>query len=143
MNIEKLGIAPGPWKFDVRPKSHHCVLSSPNSDIAMDLRRWGMHGAQPYFPKDGLIYPVEKFAQPIKGREHHTWIAEINHPNAKTIEAAPEMLKALISDGIDYLETLELGGYPTPSMRVKYARNSQIIFDITGKSIQQIKELIS
>lgn len=91
---------PGPWRFEVRPNQHRVTLvgGKPRYDkTVMDLNRWGMRGATPIFRQaDGLLAErIENMLIPIPGREHHEWIRIIDHPDARLIEAAPDLLAAL------------------------------------------------
>jgi hypothetical protein len=43
-----------------------------------------------------LMHPIEHWLATVPGREHHkTWFQTINHPDARLIAAAPELLNAL------------------------------------------------
>jgi hypothetical protein len=86
---------PGPWRWEInlRSKSIHLVGGKPRFDeTVIDFSRWGMSGAKPTFRLNGLLVDAEKFAQPIKGREHHaSWCQTLNHPDARLIAAAPDL----------------------------------------------------
>ncbi len=64
----------------------------------MTFERFGMQGAQPCFqvktPTGGLMTPAAKLS--VKVAEYRGEVALINHPDARLIAAAPELLKALI-----------------------------------------------
>jgi hypothetical protein len=89
---------PGPWRWEInlKSKSIHLVGGKPRFDeTVIDFSRWGMSGAKPTFRLNGLLVDAEKFAQPIKGREHHaSWCQTLNHPDARLIAAAPSLYEA-------------------------------------------------
>ena len=93
---------PGPWYWNVNLKSRCVRLESATHGLetVMDFVRWGMMGAKPRFqrvlgPQCGIMVPVEEWAIPVKGREHHaSWFQAINHPDARLIAAAPDLLHA-------------------------------------------------
>jgi len=98
---------PGPWRweFNEKHKSLHLVGGKPKFDLTIiDFERWGMHKATMRLrdtAHDGfnLMYRVHERADWIKpqsGREHHkSWHQLLTHPDAKLIEAAPDLLEAL------------------------------------------------
>jgi len=97
---------PGPWRweFNATHKSVQLCGGKPQYDkTVMDFSRWGMSGASPRFMGDdgGLcilhkIQDRKDWIKPIQGREHHaTWCATVEHPDARLIAAAPELLAAL------------------------------------------------
>jgi len=84
---------PGPWRWDVSTKHKEARLEAAHGtgDIVMDFRRWGMAWAAPRFRKDGIMYRIEHFA--VERKAHHVgWDQWVNHPDARLIAAAPDML---------------------------------------------------
>ncbi len=88
---------PGPWKWTVNPKSHEVELSRGGvGDIVMGFERWGMMSATPRFRVDGQMKRAVDVSVAEPGREHHAaWWRIIDHPDARLIEAAPDLLGAL------------------------------------------------
>lgn len=86
---------PGPWRWALHPKMKSIELMAP-AWCVMGFARWGMDGATPKFlgGKPNMLRKAVEFATPIKGREHHDWELEIDHPNARLIAAAPDLLAA-------------------------------------------------
>ena len=95
---------PGPWHWVVNPKSHDVELSHGQyGRTVMRFIRWGMDSAQPVFNVDGVLKRAVDLSVPQVGREHHAdWWRVLNHPDARLIAAAPELLAALL----DARETL-------------------------------------
>jgi hypothetical protein len=67
----------------------------------MDFTRWGMSGAQARFitpnevPGMMLLREAHAFAKVVPGREQHAnWFQGIDHPDARLIAAAPDLLEA-------------------------------------------------
>lgn len=90
---------PGPWKFEVNPATHDVKLMSGAfmRPFVMGFARYGLQGAQPMFPVNGCMVEASEIATPEPGREHHAgWHRIIDHPNARLIAAAPELLGACI-----------------------------------------------
>jgi hypothetical protein len=94
---------PGPWRWEISlcSKRLHLVGGETRFDLTvMDFVRWGMSGASMRLREDidgrNLLYRCEKWAKPVAGREHHSeWFQQIDHPDARLIESAPDLLAAL------------------------------------------------
>jgi len=97
---------PGPWRWEVNRKSKviNLVGGNPQFDkTVMDFERWGMGGASPRFALQfgdahimTRLCDNPEWIKPLSGRSHHAdWCAGVAHPDAKLIEAAPELLEAL------------------------------------------------
>jgi hypothetical protein len=97
---------PAPWRWEVNLKSRTIRLCGgvPRYDLTvMDFVRWGMGGAAPRLrglsgPRLNIMYRIEHFARVVLGREHHSdWFRFIDHPDARLMEASPELLLHLES----------------------------------------------
>jgi hypothetical protein len=140
---------PGPWRWELNLASKHlnlCGGESPYDLTVMDFTRWGMGGALPRFNVDHgngmqLMERAETLAQVVKGREHHArWFQDINHPDAKLIAAAPELLAAL--QNLVHLHMCEQGGLssgqPSPADWFKAVdQASQAITKAIGESCDE------
>ncbi|OBU86696.1 hypothetical protein MY55_07610 [Chromobacterium subtsugae] len=107
--VHKSGIhTPGPWRweFNGKSKSIQLVGGRPQFDkTVMDFERWGMSGACPRFNEkisgDELnimtrVSDRNDWIAPFEGRVHHVdWCADVVHPDARLIAAAPVLLAAL------------------------------------------------
>lgn len=91
--MSDLKATPGPWRWEVRPKSHRVELvSTHRGDSVLRPSRWGMQGAMIEFCRDGLFWPIKTFMAVIKGREHHAdWMQTIDHPDAHLIAASHDL----------------------------------------------------
>ena len=103
---------PGPWRWEVN-RAHKSVKlcgGPPERGFGrydltvMEFRRYGMTAAAPVFwhwDYDKLVgrpQRADELAVAVEGREHHaSWFADISHPDARLIAAAPDMLQ-LIKD---------------------------------------------
>lgn len=100
---------PGPWRWEFNRKFRnvHLVGGRPQFDLTvMDFVRWGMGGAVPRFrdpAHDGLQLMFRLCDRPdwlarAPGREHHAdWHLLATHPDARLMEAAPDLLRELRS----------------------------------------------
>lgn len=95
---------PGPWRWEVNRAHKSIKLCGGPSHrgygrfdlTVMDFARYGMTGAAPVFwnwdldKSVGERFRADVLAEPVAGREHHaSWFADINHPDALLIAAAP------------------------------------------------------
>lgn len=96
---------PGPWRWELNEKHKSVNLCGGNPKegfgrydlTVLGFDRWGMNGAAPRFRDERcILHRAEKFATVAPGREHHQdWFKLIDHPDARLIEAAPEMFDLL------------------------------------------------
>jgi len=91
---------PGPWRWEINVKGYQLQLcgGTPRFDkTVLNFIRWGMGSATARFRTEiNLMSPANDFAEVVQGREHHAeWFQTINHPDARLIAAAPELLEAL------------------------------------------------
>ena len=92
---------PGPWKWEINQKSHSIKLVAKQGlgPIVMDFVRWGMQMASPRFlVREGnhsVLVRADELGEVEIGREHHAkWYKVLNHPDARLIAAAPDLLEA-------------------------------------------------
>jgi len=84
---------PGPWAWcgygSVR--NLYLMAHAPMRPVVMDFTRWGMTGAAPRFNVDGIMHRADELLDTIG---HSKTIVGINHPDARLIAAAPDLLAA-------------------------------------------------
>ena len=97
---------PGPWRWEINlnGKSLHLVGGRPQFDLTlMDFERWGMGGATVRFrdlAHDGMnlmhkLHERPDWIHSFEGRKHHAhWCADVIHPDARLIAAAPDLYEA-------------------------------------------------
>ena len=102
-----MSYTPGPWRWEINLQSKclDLVGGRPQYDLTIiDFERWGMNKATMRLrdtAHDGmnLMYRVHErpdWIAPEQGREHHQqWHQLLNHPDARLISAAPDLLEAL------------------------------------------------
>ena len=105
MSAPKHTAGPWRWEFNRKHKQMHLVGGVPTYDLTiMEPVRWGMHGNGLMFRDtayDGFnimhkLHEREDWVKPFPGRDHHAkWCANVIHPDAVLIAAAPELLEAL------------------------------------------------
>lgn len=90
---------PGPWRWELneRQKDVRLVAQHSGQKYVMAFQRWGTQHAQPIF-NTGFMVPASELSVIVPGREHHAdWFKNIDHPDARLIAAAPELLDVAIS----------------------------------------------
>jgi hypothetical protein len=98
----------GPWRWEVNMKNKclHLVGGRPMFDLTIiEPTRWGMGSATLMIrdtAHDGMnimhkLHERDDWWQAFPGRGHHAdWCAAVKHPDMQLIEAAPDLLAALI-----------------------------------------------
>lgn len=95
-----------PWRFSINRQSKHMELIDYRHNIIMDFARYGMQNGQARFGVDGILIDAKDLAVPFPGRDHHaSWCAGIDHPDARLIEAAPELL-AFAREALQFLRLM-------------------------------------
>lgn len=93
---------PGPWRWVLSETYKRVTLEGgvPRFDLTVvDFVRYGMSHAAPRFREDvdrmNIMHRAEVWGAKVAGREHHAdWFKTINHPDARLIAAAPDLLEA-------------------------------------------------
>lgn len=121
---------PGPWRWELSLNSKHVELCGgpPKSGFGkydltvMSFARYGMTGAAPVFwdweGTSGSPRRADALGAVVEGREHHArWFQDVNHPDARLIAAAPDLLAAclrLISVNDECVAAVQRGEDLTP-----------------------------
>lgn len=84
---------PGPWRWfgNLKTKEIYLATVAQGRIFVMDFARWGMQGAQPRFRRE-FMRGVDQVA--VREVAYRGDIARIDHPDARLIETAPELLAA-------------------------------------------------
>jgi hypothetical protein len=94
--------SPGPWRWILNPRTGELALLARGRFVVMDFVRYRMQKATIRLrdATHDLMYRVQERSDwhaPEHGREHHSgWHAILLHPDAKLIEAAPDLHDACI-----------------------------------------------
>jgi hypothetical protein len=135
------GHTPGPWRWNVNPSSKSVSLDGGRPEFdktVVDFHRWGMSSAAPRFnsaivgDEFNIMFAAHEYKGwliPFAGREHHSnWAMNINHPDARLIAAAPDLLEALRRAVI----ALDFAAETSPAMHDDYKAVSAAIAKATG-----------
>lgn len=104
------GPTPGPWKWFGNAKMNLVYLATVSGGrrFAMRFQRWGMDGAQPAFPRNGIMVPATEFLKFEVGNPAVTGLDQakadpslyrldilgIDHPDARLMEESPMLYAA-------------------------------------------------
>lgn len=133
---------PGPWRweFNRKHRSVHLVGGRPRFDLTvMDFVRWGMGGAAPRFREPTLPGLQVMHRLPDRadwldyepGRAHHaSWHLLVTHPDARLMQAAPNLLQALHRAAA----ALESVSYSDPSIDSALHLARETIREATGRT---------
>lgn len=115
--LRPLTSSPGPWRFTLNTTTKSLSLESKGqgSLTVFDCKRWGMGSARLRFRSaENLMVNAEDFGAVIEGREHHkTWALQVDHPDARLIEAAP-LLRKLMEQMVTLLKEAANNGEELP-----------------------------
>lgn len=86
---------PGPWQWCGNLKNRDIYLATVGrgTRLVMGFARYGMSSAQPRFQVAGRMVDASELA--VKEVDYRADIANINHPDANLIVAAPDLYEAL------------------------------------------------
>lgn len=99
----------GPWYWEVNPQSKSFSLRAPQKGgtIVMDFTRYGMQSAQPRFRVGNILHDAAELTVVDPERDHHkNWHRLLEHPDARLIAAAPDLLAACIN-ALDQLKDVD------------------------------------
>jgi hypothetical protein len=126
------GHTPGPWRWEFNATHKYVQLCGGRPEFdktVMDFTRWGMGGATPRFTgcDDGFrilhkLSDRKDWIAPITDREHHAhWCATVDHPDARLIAAAPDLLDQHEADmvDLDLLAKAIHAGDPMPELVIR------------------------
>ncbi len=103
----------GPWRWYGNTKNNDIYLAAPwgGRHLVMSFTRWGMANAQPCFYASGLRQDVGAFVEYECG--YRDDVVAIDHPDARLIAAAPELLAALKLIESVYRQNVVVEGEPS------------------------------
>lgn len=107
---------PGPWRWELNRTAKRVELcGGPRFDLTVvSFGRYGMSNAAPIFwswneRNIGTPQRADELAASVTDREHHSdWFADVSHPNAHLIAAAPALYEALVL-AAEELATIAVG----------------------------------
>lgn len=143
----KVSHTPGPWGWFGTDHGIYLATKHSGRRFVMGFRRLGMHGAQPTFQIDKKgMFPASELVQfevgtksvrgfkeaKSNGTVYRYDVTAIDHPDARLIASAPEILEALIA-ALPYVETAESDeGYKPGAVAKVSAQMRAAIAKATG-----------